>query len=42
MEEAILRGFNDGLMKLGLRLERRKGPVETLIVDRVEQTPTEN
>jgi len=41
-DEAILKVFNDGLAKLGLRLERRKGPVETLIVDHVEKTPTEN
>jgi uncharacterized protein (TIGR03435 family) len=42
MEEAALKGFNDGLRKLGLQLERRKGPVETLVVDRVEKTPTAN
>jgi uncharacterized protein (TIGR03435 family) len=27
---------------LGLRLESRKVPVETLVVDRIERTPTEN
>jgi uncharacterized protein (TIGR03435 family) len=42
MEAALLKGFNDGLRKLGLQLERRKGPVETVVVDRVEKTPTEN
>lgn len=42
MEDAVLKRFNDGLRKLGLQLERRKGPLETLIVDRVEKTPTEN
>jgi uncharacterized protein (TIGR03435 family) len=42
MEEAALKGFNDGLRKLGLQLERRKGPVETLVVDRVEKTPAAN
>ena len=42
MEEAVLKGFNDGLRKLGLQLERRKGPVETLVVDHVEKTPTGN
>jgi uncharacterized protein (TIGR03435 family) len=42
MEEAILKGFNDGLRKLGLKLERRKGTVEAVVVDHVEKTPTEN
>jgi uncharacterized protein (TIGR03435 family) len=28
--------------QLGLRLEQTKGPVEMLIVDRVEKVPTEN
>lgn len=42
MEEAVLTAFNNGLLKLGLRLERRKGPLETIVVDRVEKTPTEN
>ena len=28
--------------QLGLRLEARKGPMETLIIDSVEKTPTEN
>jgi uncharacterized protein (TIGR03435 family) len=42
MEEIVLSAFNSGLLKLGLRLERRKGPLETVVVDRVEKTPTEN
>jgi len=42
LEETTLRAFNNGLLKLGLHLERRKGPVETLVVDRVEKTPGEN
>ena len=42
MEETVLKAFNDGLQKLGLKLERRKGPVETLVVDRAEKTPTGN
>ncbi len=42
MEEAVLRAFNDGLRRLGLQLVRRRGPVETLVVDHVEKTPTGN
>jgi uncharacterized protein (TIGR03435 family) len=30
------------LQELGLRLEKRKGPVETLVVDRIEKAPTGN
>ena len=28
--------------KLGLKLEARKAPVETIVVDHLEKTPTEN
>jgi uncharacterized protein (TIGR03435 family) len=42
MREAMLRAFNDSLQKLGLQLERRKGTVETLVIDHVEKTPTGN
>jgi uncharacterized protein (TIGR03435 family) len=41
-EQVLLQRFNEGLRKLGLQLERRKGPLETLVVDHVEKTPTEN
>jgi len=41
-DEVVLRAFNDGLRKLGLQLEHRQGPVETLVVDHVEKTPTGN
>ena len=42
MEDRMLAGFNEGLRKLGLQLERRKGTVETLVVDHVDKTPTAN
>lgn len=42
MEETVLKGFNQGLLKLGLRLELRNGPLEILVVDHVEKTPTPN
>ena len=42
MQDTVLAAFNKGLLKLGLRLERRTGPVERVIVDHVERTPTEN
>ncbi len=42
LEPAVLRAFNDGLRKLGLRLERGKGQVETLIVERIERMPSPN
>lgn len=41
-DQILLQRFNDGLRKLGLQLERRKGPIENLIVDHVEKTPTDN
>ena len=42
MGAKIVKRFNDGLLKLGLRLELRKGPMEILVVDHVEKIPTEN
>jgi uncharacterized protein (TIGR03435 family) len=41
MENALVRSMNDELQKIGLQLTRRKGPVETLVVDHVER-PSEN
>jgi uncharacterized protein (TIGR03435 family) len=32
----------DSVQKLGLKLEQRKAPVDTIIVDHIEKTPTEN
>jgi len=39
---AQLNEFQHALQKAGLRLSQRKGPVETVAVDQVEKTPTEN
>lgn len=32
----------ESVQKLGLKLEARKGPMETIVVDHLEKTPTEN
>jgi uncharacterized protein (TIGR03435 family) len=37
IENAVVRAMNGELLKLGLQLDRRKGPVETMAVDRVEK-----
>ena len=42
MEADLIAAFNDALRKLGLQLVRRKGPVETLVIDHLEKTPTGN
>jgi len=42
MDEGVLDAFNSGLKKLALRLERRTGQVETIVVDRVLAAPTPN
>jgi len=42
IQSALLKAFNGALGKLGLQLERRKGPVETIVIDHVERTPTPN
>jgi uncharacterized protein (TIGR03435 family) len=34
--------YQNGLQKVGLRLESRKAPVETIVVDRIEKNPTAN
>jgi uncharacterized protein (TIGR03435 family) len=41
MEAATSRLFT-AVEKLGLKLEKQKNPVETIIVEHVERTPTEN
>ena len=42
IQYADLKAARDGLKKLGLQLERRKAPVEMLIIDNLEKTPSEN
>jgi uncharacterized protein (TIGR03435 family) len=42
MQRAWLNMVQDGLKKLGLQLEPRKAPVETIVVDHLEKKPTEN
>jgi uncharacterized protein (TIGR03435 family) len=39
---AQLDDFRQSLQKYGLRLESRKRPVETMVVDRLEKTPAAN
>ncbi len=40
--KADLKAVQDGLKKLGLELEPRKGPVGTVVIDHLEKTPTAN
>jgi uncharacterized protein (TIGR03435 family) len=40
--DVMLKAGQDGLRKLGLQLEPRKGRIETVVVDHLETTPTEN
>jgi uncharacterized protein (TIGR03435 family) len=42
VHSAWLNMVQDGLKKLGLQLEPRKAPVEIIVVDHLEKTPTEN
>jgi uncharacterized protein (TIGR03435 family) len=42
IQSADLKAARDGLKKLGLQLERRKAPVEMLVIDNLEKTPIEN
>jgi len=41
-QNALLNAARNGLKKLGLQLERRKAPVEMLVIDKLEKTPIEN
>jgi uncharacterized protein (TIGR03435 family) len=42
LEGNTVRAFNGALRKFGLELERRRGEVATLLIDRVERTPAAN
>ena len=42
MADRVFAALQDALKKVGLQLEPRKGPIQELIVDHVEKTPTEN
>ena len=42
LQDAVTRAFNHELQKFGLELERRKGTVETIVVDHAEKTPGGN
>jgi uncharacterized protein (TIGR03435 family) len=41
-QSAWLNALQDGLKKLGLQLEPRRAPLETVVIDRLQKTPTEN
>ena len=41
-QSALLKAARDGLKKFGLQLERRKAPVEVLVIDNLAKTPIEN
>jgi uncharacterized protein (TIGR03435 family) len=41
-QNALFNAGQDALKKLGLQMERRKGPIEIIVIDRLEKTPTEN
>jgi uncharacterized protein (TIGR03435 family) len=41
IQRALLKAAGDGLKKVGLQLERRKAPVEVLIIDNLEKVPTD-
>ncbi len=42
LKAARLKAVRDALKKFGLQLERRKAPVEMLVIDNLEKTPIEN
>jgi uncharacterized protein (TIGR03435 family) len=42
LRDAQVRVVQDAFRKLGLQLEARKAPVEMVVIDHLEQTPTQN
>jgi len=42
LETAGIDSISDSLRKVGLSLESRRAPIEYLVVDHIEKTPTEN
>jgi uncharacterized protein (TIGR03435 family) len=42
IQDAQRNMVQDGLKKLGLQLVPRKAPIETIVIDHLERTPTEN
>jgi uncharacterized protein (TIGR03435 family) len=41
-ENRVLNSLLEAVEKGGLKLERRNAPIETIVIDHVEKTPTEN
>ena len=42
IQAARLKATREGLKKLGLQLERRKAPIEVLVIDNLEKAPSDN
>lgn len=40
--DARTRWYRDGLASIGLKLERKKAPIEVIVIDHMERKPTEN
>ena len=42
IQSALLKAAQDGLKKFGPQLERRKAPVEVLVIDNLKKAASEN